>query len=93
MQILQISLLGKRSKEALEEDFSKRQRISESLQEQEKEPIGDEMNQGKPEGEQEPIRDEMNQRQSEQEQEPIRDEMNQGKPEGEQAVNFVQIAQ
>ena len=77
MQILQISLLGKRSKEALEEDLSKRQRISESLQEQEKEPIGDEINQ----------------RQPEQEQEPIRDEMNQGKPEEEQAVNFVQIAQ
>ena len=77
MQILQISLLGKRSKEALEEDFSKIQRISESLQEQEKEPIWDEMNQRQPEGEQEPIRD----------------EMNKGKPEGEQAVNFVQIAQ
>ena len=43
MQILQISLLGKRSKEALEEDLSKRQKISESPQGQEKEPIGDEM--------------------------------------------------
>ena len=51
MQNLQISLLGKRSKEALEEDLSKSQRISESPQEQEKEPIGDEINQGKPEGE------------------------------------------
>ena len=45
MQNLQISLLGKRSKEALEEDLSKSQRISESPQEQEKEPIGDEINQ------------------------------------------------